>query len=60
MGLSGSNGYSFGQLIVDAVPRVLDGHDTVVLFAGHYGDRLSAVTAEREEKSVKLLVVCCY
>ena len=51
------NQNSLCQLIVDAVSAVLDRDGTALSSFFDNGDRLAAVTAEREEEGVELLVV---
>ena len=54
-----SDQYGFCQLLVYAVTGILDGNYAVFLFSGDHGDRLAAIASEGEEKSFKLLVICC-
>ena len=51
------NNYSLRKFLVNVVSRVLNRNDAASLQVGNNGDGLAAVTAEREEKGVKLLVV---
>lgn len=46
-----------GQLLVKVVPRVLDGDNTASLDVRNHRDLLTAVTAQREQKSVHLLII---
>ena len=52
-----SNEDRFGQLVVDVVPSVLDGHGAAALAPGYHGDGFTAVAAKGEEEGVQLLVV---
>ena len=46
-----------GQLLVKVVPRVLDGDNTASLNVRNHCDFLPALAAQREQKSVHLLIV---
>ena len=45
------------QFIVDIVSAILDGNSTATSAAGHHGDGLSAVTAQREQKCIQFLII---
>ena len=47
-----------GQLPVEVIPRILDGHDAASPDVGDHRDLLPAVAAQREQKGVHLLVIC--
>ena len=47
----------FGQLLIKGVSSVFDRHGTAASATGYYGDRLTAVTAQRKQKCVQLLVI---
>ena len=52
-----SNDNCLSQLIIDVISAILDGYSTAVPAAGHYGDRLTTVAAQREQESVELFVI---
>ena len=52
-----SNKNGFSQLIVDVVPGILDGHGAAAFAMGNDGNGFAGVTAQREQKGVKLLIV---
>ena len=52
-----SDDYRFGEGIVDAVSGVFDGDGAACFLVGDNGDRLTAVAAESEKKSVQLAVI---
>ena len=47
----------FCQMIVNTVSAVLDGNGAGLFSLSDNGDRFTAVTAEREEECIELLVV---
>ena len=49
-----------GQLLVDVVAAILDGHGAAASAVGNHRDRLTAVAAQREQKRIELLIVCLY
>ncbi len=60
------NGPSFGkfsdddslsQLIVDVISAILDGNRTATSTAGNHRNRLTAVTAQREQEGVQLFII---
>ena len=45
------------QLIVNIVSSILNGHYTASPSAGNHCDRLAAVTAQREQKAIHILII---
>lgn len=48
---------SFCKLVIDTVSSVLDRNGHSASASGYYGNWLTAITTERKEKGVKLIVV---
>ena len=53
----GLNNDGLGQLIVDVVAPVLDGHGQISALTGDHGDGFTGVATQRKEKGVEFLVV---
>ena len=52
-----SNNDGLGQLGVDIVAPVLDGHGAAASAAGNYGDGFAAVATQGKQESIQFLVV---
>ena len=52
-----SDNDGLGELIVDVVAGILNGYSAALSPAGDYGDGLTAVTAQGEQKRIQLLII---
>ena len=52
-----SDADGIGQLAVDVVAAILNGHDATAPTAGYHRDGLAAVAAQREQEGIQFLVI---
>ena len=48
---------SFGELVIDIVSAILDGHGAAALEMAYHSDRLAAVASKGKQKAVQLFII---